>query len=46
MDTITIEVKEVGGKKQLIFHGVMGDGEAELAHAVPVAASSGEKSGE
>ena len=40
-----MEVKEVGGKKQLIFQGVMGDGEAELLHAVPVgtAADAGEE---
>jgi ATP-dependent Clp protease ATP-binding subunit ClpC len=38
-ETIVVDVKEVGGKKQLIFNGVMGDGEAELQHAVPVGAS-------
>jgi ATP-dependent Clp protease ATP-binding subunit ClpC len=47
-ETIVVDVKEVGGKKQLIFQGVMGDGEAELLHAAPVGASadSGEKAGE
>jgi ATP-dependent Clp protease ATP-binding subunit ClpC len=42
-ETIVVDVKEVGGKKQLIFAGVMGDGEAELAHAVPVAAGASEE---
>ncbi len=47
-ETIVVEVKEVGGKKQLIFNGVMGDGEAELLHAAPVGASAepGEKTGD
>ncbi|HEX4146155.1 MAG TPA: ATP-dependent Clp protease ATP-binding subunit [Pirellulales bacterium] len=40
-ETIVVEVKEVGGKKQLIFQGVMGDGEAELQHAEAVAAGAG-----
>lgn len=30
MDTITIEVKEVGDKKQLVFHGSVGETPAEL----------------
>ena len=33
MDTITIEVKEVGDKKQLVFHGSVGEAPPEL-HAV------------
>jgi ATP-dependent Clp protease ATP-binding subunit ClpC len=37
-ETIVVDVKEVGGKKQLFFVGVVGDGEAEL-HAVPVGAA-------
>ena len=48
-ETIVVEVKEVGGKKQLIFQGVMGDGEAELQHSMAVAAGAGaseEKTGE
>jgi len=36
-------VKEVGGKKQLIFQGVMGDGEAELQHSMAVAAGASEE---
>jgi ATP-dependent Clp protease ATP-binding subunit ClpC len=40
-ETIVVEVKEVGGKKQLIFQGVMGDGEAELQHSMAVAAGAG-----
>ncbi len=32
-ETILVDVKEVGGKKQLMFRGVMGDGDAELAVA-------------
>ena len=32
-DTIVVDIKEVAGKKQLTFHGVVGDGEAELATA-------------
>jgi ATP-dependent Clp protease ATP-binding subunit ClpC len=32
-ETIVVDVKEVGGKKQLVFRGVMGDGESELVGA-------------
>jgi len=42
-ETIVVEVKEVGGKKQLIFQGVMGDGEAELQHSMAVAAGASEE---
>ncbi len=33
-DTIVVDVKEVGGKKQLIFKAVNGDGEADAALAL------------
>jgi ATP-dependent Clp protease ATP-binding subunit ClpC len=36
-DTIVVDVKEVGGKKQLFFSGVVGDGQAEA----PVGAGAG-----
>jgi ATP-dependent Clp protease ATP-binding subunit ClpC len=39
MDTITIEVKEVGDKKQLVFHGSVGEMPEEL-HAVGAGADS------
>jgi ATP-dependent Clp protease ATP-binding subunit ClpC len=39
-DTIIVDIKEVGGKKQLVFKGVAGDGEADLEVA---AASSSEE---
>ena len=32
-ETVVVDVKEVGGKKQLRFQGVMGDGESELVGA-------------
>jgi ATP-dependent Clp protease ATP-binding subunit ClpC len=38
MDTITIEVKEVGDKKQLYFHGTKGEAPAEPE---PVGAGAG-----
>jgi len=43
-DTITIEVKEVGGKKQLIFKGSATEPPAE--GAPPVGAAAGSPSGE
>jgi ATP-dependent Clp protease ATP-binding subunit ClpC len=42
-ETIVVDVKEVGGKKQLRFIGVTGDGESELVGA---AAGSGSESEE
>ncbi|MBI3839372.1 MAG: ATP-dependent Clp protease ATP-binding subunit, partial [Planctomycetia bacterium] len=41
-DTIVVDVKEVGGKKQLIFKGVMGEGETEA----PVEVAAGPAAGE
>ncbi len=38
-DTIVVDVKEVGGKKQLVFKGVSGDEEADAALAVSAAGS-------
>jgi ATP-dependent Clp protease ATP-binding subunit ClpC len=37
-DTIMVEVKDVGGKKQLIFRGTIGE---EQAEPQPVAAAAG-----
>jgi len=42
-ETIVVDVKEVGGKKQLIFNGVVGDGEAEMQAVAVGAANAGEK---
>ena len=42
MDTITIEVKEVGDKKQLYFHGTLGDAPAEPQVVGATAGESGE----
>ena len=42
VDTITIEVKEVGDKKQLYFHGTLGDAPAEPQVVGATAGESGE----
>ena len=42
-DTITVRVKEVGGKKQLDFLGTLGDAPAEPPQAEPVGAGTGEE---
>ncbi len=42
MDTITIEVKEVGDRKQLFFHGTVG---GKLSEPQPVAAVAGGSTG-
>ncbi len=43
MDTVTIEVREVADKKQLYFHGTLGDAPAEPPQ--PVGAGAGGESG-
>ncbi|MCE5267910.1 MAG: ATP-dependent Clp protease ATP-binding subunit [Planctomycetaceae bacterium] len=44
MDTITIEVREVGDKKQLYFHGSTGETPAEHAEVVGAAAGGSDES--
>ncbi|MEN6449947.1 MAG: ATP-dependent Clp protease ATP-binding subunit [Thermoguttaceae bacterium] len=43
MDTITIEVREVGDKKQLYFHGSTGEPQAEAGEPVGAAAGGSEE---
>ena len=45
-DTIVVDVKEVGGKKQLVFKGVGGDEEADAVLAGNAAAAVGAASGD
>jgi ATP-dependent Clp protease ATP-binding subunit ClpC len=41
-DTIVVDVKEVGGKKQLIFKGMVGEGETEAPVGAGAAPAAGE----